>query len=210
MANVLRITMVMVALLTLAMPSPAVAESGRRVCLDPGHGGSDPGAVRGSIQEKQITLDVAFRLQALLTGHQVTLTRSDNDTRLGNSERAAICNAAGAEVVVSIHLNATTNDTTNHAWVFYGKRIKDYALAQTMDASYKITYPESTVLLPHKKITNFANGTLLKSKAPAVLVETVFLSNADEQRVLGDGTGVRQQQIAEQLHAGIVEWSRTR
>lgn len=208
MGNLVRI--VMVALLTLAMGSPAVAEDGRRVCLDPGHGGSDPGAVRGSLQEKQITLDVAIRLQALLTGHQVTLTRTDNETKLGNSERAAICNAADAEIVVSIHLNATTNDTTNYVWVFYGKRSKDLSLARTMDAGYQITYPDdSTRTLPHKAITNFANGTLLKSKAPAVLVETVFLSNAQEQRVLGDGTGIRQQQIAEQLHAGIVEWFRT-
>lgn len=200
------VRVILVAVLVAAIGSPAAAVEGRRICLDPGHGGSDPGAVRGDLLEKEINLDIALRVEALLAGNQVTLTRRDNATRLGNSERAAICNAAGAEVVVSIHLNATTNDTTNYAWVFYGKRVKDYAFAQIMDASYRVTYAETTVLLPHKKITNFANGTLLKSKAPAVLVETVFLSNAAEQRVLGDGTGTRQQQIAEQLRAGIEEW----
>lgn len=200
----------LVAVLAAAMGSPAAAVEARRICLDPGHGGSDPGAVRGELQEKAINLDIAVRLETLLAGNQVTLTRRDNDTRLGNSDRAVICNAAGAEIVVSIHLNATTDDTTNYAWVFYGKRNKDLGLARTMDESYLITHPDSTTLLPHKKITNFANGTLLKSRAPAVLVETVFLSNAEEQRVLGDGTGTRQQQIAEQLHAGIVEWFRTR
>lgn len=207
MSRLLRV--LLVAVLAGTLGSSAVAAESRRICLDPGHGGSDPGAVRGDLLEKELNLDIALRLEALLTGHQVTLTRRDNDTTLGNSDRAVICNAAGAEIVVSIHLNATTDDTTNYAWVFYGKRNKDLALARTMDASYLITYPESTDLLPHKKITNFANGTLLKSKAPAVLVETVFLSNADEQRVLGDGTGARQQQIAEQLNAGIAEWFST-
>ena len=200
----------LVALVAGSLASPAVAAGTRRVCLDPGHGGTDPGAVRGSLQEKNITLDVALRLRALLeAAYDVTLTRTDGATRLGNSDRAVICNAASAEIVISIHLNATTDAKVDYAWVFYGKRSKDLALAQTIDASYQIMNAAGTAPLAHKTITNFANGTLLKSNAPAVLVETLFLSNTAEQSLLGDGTGTRQQQIAEQLHAGIVEWFRT-
>lgn len=204
------VRVLLVALVAGSLASPAVAAGTRRVCLDPGHGGTDPGAVRGSLQEKNITLDVALRLRALLeAAYDVTLTRTDGATRLGNSDRAVICNAASAEIVVSIHLNATTAATVDYAWVFYGKRSKDLALAQTIDASYQIMNAAGTAPLAHKTITNFANGTLLKSNAPAVLVETLFLSNTAEQSLLGDGTGTRQQQIAEQLHAGIVEWFRT-
>lgn len=196
-------------LLALTSGAPvAEASDGRtHVCLDPGHGGTDPGAVRGALQEKAVNLDVAQRLQALLEPtYNVKLTRTDDATTLGNSARARICNTFGAHVVVSIHLNATTASSVDYAWFFYGKRVKDLAFTKVMDASYRIQNATYTGELAHKAITNFANGTLLKSDAPAVLAETVFLSNADEQRLLADGTGTRQQEIASELAKGITAW----
>src|SRR5688500_819993 len=95
----------------LFMSMSAVAADNRyRVCLDPGHGGTDPGAVRGALVEKELNLDIAVRVRALLDSsvYNVTLTRSDNNTTLGNSARAEICNASSAQLVLSIHLNAST------------------------------------------------------------------------------------------------------
>lgn len=184
----------------------ASAAGGYRVCLDPGHGGSDPGAINGTLVEKELNLDVAQRVEASLvaTGlYEVTLTRTDNATTLGNSDRAAICNAFGAQAVVSIHFNSSTDPSADYAWVFYGKRVKDLAFAQTMDASYVISTADGTGTLPHKAITNFANGTLLKSDAPAVLVETLFISNTAEAQLLAASDGVRRQQVADALTAGI-------
>src|SRR5439155_924866 len=82
-----------------------------RACLDPGHGGTDPGATAGGLVEKELNLDIAQRVRALLdaTLYNVTLTRSDNNTTLGNSARAQICNAAGAQLVLSIHFTASTD-----------------------------------------------------------------------------------------------------
>ena len=80
-------------LISLSYGSGHASASGgtSRVCLDPGHGGSDPGAVRGALVEKTLTLDIAQRLQALLApGYEVKLTRADDATTLGNSARAAI------------------------------------------------------------------------------------------------------------------------
>ena len=199
------LAIVLVILLGLSQSSASAAAS-YRVCLDPGHGGTDPGAVNGTLVEKELNLDVAQRVEASLvaTGlYDVTLTRIDNDTTLGNSDRAAICNAFGAQAVVSIHFNSSTDTTADYAWVFYGKRIKDLAFAQTMDASYVMTTADGTGTLPHKAITNFANGTLLKSDAPAVLVETLFMSNTAEAQLLAATDGVRRQQVADALSAGI-------
>jgi N-acetylmuramoyl-L-alanine amidase len=191
--------------LLISVPA-AAADSRYRACLDPGHGGTDPGAVRGALVEKELNLDLALRVRALLdpTLYNVTLTRSDNNTTLGNSARAQICNASNAQLVLSIHLNASTDATVDYAWFFYGKPQKDKAFAATMDANYKILNTSGTDFLAHKAITNFANGTLLKSNAPAALAEGLFMSNTDEGALLAaTDASSRRQQIADQLAAGI-------
>lgn len=193
----------------------AAAAAPYRVCLDPGHGGSDPGAVYSGLAEKDVTLDIARRVAIALDPalYLPKLTR-DGDTALGNSDRAAICNAFGAQVVLSIHLNASTDPSVDYVWMFYGKPNKDKAFAAVMDQTYAISRPDGTGLLVHKAITNFANGTLLKSRAPAALAECLFLSNALENQQLAAADPVdpsappsRRQQIASELVKGIRAWA---
>jgi N-acetylmuramoyl-L-alanine amidase len=201
-----RSAIVALAVLLLVSVPGAGADNRYRACLDPGHGGTDPGAIRGTLVEKELNLDIAQRMLGLLdpTVYNVTLTRSDNSTTLGNSARAQICNASGAQLVLSIHLNASTDPTVDYAWFFYGKPQKDKAFAAVMDANYKILNTAGTAPLPHKAITNFANGTLLKSNAPAALAEGLFMSNTEEQALLAStDASSRRQQIAEHLVAGI-------
>ena len=186
------------------------AADGRfRLCLDPGHGGSDPGAVAGSLVEKELNLDIARRVRALLDPAEfdVTLTR-DEDRALGNSARAEICNAAAAQAVLSIHLNASTDTSVDYAWFFYGKPQKDKAFTATMDTNYRILNASGSAPLPHKAITNFANGTLLKSRAPAALAEGLFMTNSQERVLLAaTDDSSRRQQIATHLVAGILAFS---
>jgi N-acetylmuramoyl-L-alanine amidase len=81
----------------------------RSIVLDPGHGGHDSGAVGASgLQEKDLTLDVARRLGAVLQeelGVRVTLTRS-RDVFVPLRERTALANRQKADLFVSIHVNA--------------------------------------------------------------------------------------------------------
>ena len=79
----------------------------RKVVIDPGHGGTDPGAMTAGISEKEITLDVARRLAKLLqgAGFIATLTR-DADQTLSLQDRVATANAAGGDVFLSIHVNS--------------------------------------------------------------------------------------------------------
>ena len=80
----------------------------RSVVLDPGHGGSDPGAVgAGGVREKDVTLDVATRVKALLEqGHlAVSLTR-DGDATLSLKDRVLLANAKKPDLFVSIHVNS--------------------------------------------------------------------------------------------------------
>lgn len=194
---------------------PAASATGTHVCLDPGHGGTDPGAVREwngvELLEKVMNLYIAQQVQAKLVagGYTVKLTRTDNATSLGNSERAQICNSVSAKVVLSIHLNASTNDQADYFQVFYGKKLKDEAFARTIDNQYAIRDPlNATKFLAHASVTNFANGTLLKSKAPAALSEGLFMSHWKEKELLASGypTSARADAVATELHKGLVAW----
>jgi N-acetylmuramoyl-L-alanine amidase len=88
------------------LPVPAI----RKIVLDPGHGGKDPGAIGvGGIAEKDIVLAVAKKLERKLKqemGVEVVLTRRD-DRFIPLEDRTAIANAEGADLFVSLHMNAS-------------------------------------------------------------------------------------------------------
>lgn len=80
----------------------------RKIVLDPGHGGKDPGAMAFGLKEKTIVLDLAKRLSPILQkelGCEVILTR-DSDTFVPLEERTAIANTQNADLFVSLHINA--------------------------------------------------------------------------------------------------------
>jgi N-acetylmuramoyl-L-alanine amidase len=104
-------------------PSPPVANragsfslarqlglSARRIVIDAGHGGHDPGAIGpGGLQEKDLVLDVALRLEKLLRtelGADVVMTRA-TDVFIPLEERTAIANSKGADLFLSIHANSS-------------------------------------------------------------------------------------------------------
>lgn len=87
----------------------------RRIVIDAGHGGNDPGAVGPTgLKEKDVVLDIALRLEKLVKANisnDVILTRKD-DTFIHLEERTAIANKNKADLFVSIHANASRNKNT--------------------------------------------------------------------------------------------------
>lgn len=85
----------------------------RRVVIDPGHGGKDPGATRGRVREKDVVLRISKELRKRLKGEgfEVTLTR-DADRFLPVAERPVRANRAEADLFISIHANASPNRKT--------------------------------------------------------------------------------------------------
>jgi N-acetylmuramoyl-L-alanine amidase len=82
-----------------------------RVVIDAGHGGHDPGARVKGLNEADLTLDIALRLENLLLkvpGVEVVMTRRTN-VYIPLDERTAIANRAGADLFLSIHANASNN-----------------------------------------------------------------------------------------------------
>jgi len=100
----------------------------KRVVIDAGHGGKDAGASSASlITEKEITLDIANRLRALLQsgGFEVVVTRSD-DRMIPLRERAKLANSSDSDIFVSIHVNSLRSHTVSHG-------VETYYLGPTKD-----------------------------------------------------------------------------
>lgn len=173
--------------------------------MDAGHGGDDPGAMNGNVTEAEETLDIATRLKALLekNNYSVVMTRTDNNTTLSNSDRAEICNKNHADIAVAIHLNSGTDPTLDYTQGLYGISTanKDKNLAETLHESLA-----KNLNLPTVDDTDFGDNFMQKAQMPATLQETVFISNPTEYQELTDGTGNRQQQIAQGLFDGINTW----
>ncbi len=93
----------------------------RRIVIDPGHGGKDPGAIANHLQEKDIVLSVARRTAKILRKkykYEVILTR-ERDVFIPLEERTAIANTKNADLFVSIHVNAHPKKSAKGIETFY-------------------------------------------------------------------------------------------
>jgi N-acetylmuramoyl-L-alanine amidase len=217
-ATVLAAILAAILLTTAAFATGAGAQEqppcSGKVVLDAGHGGTDSGAVNTKyrLTEKEQTLDVANRLKTLLAGDGCTvyMTRTLNSQTLSNNDRYTHANTKGANLLVSIHMNGSTNPSTDYTTTLFGKWRKDKELANTVFSSLS-TLPAAngTGTIATRKPYSFASGVLLKSNMPATIAETVFITNNEEGELLSYPTGIRQQQIAEALRAGIEDYLTT-
>ena len=160
-----------------------------RVCIDPGHGGYDPGAVGNGLQEKDITLDIALRLRPLLifNGIEVVMTR-DGDFAPGHLEnqlnaelayRAKISNDFGADLFNSIHVNSGGGTGEEDLVQGLGGR------AET--AAGKLLYYLQQIDGWQNRGVKVQNVEVLReTNAPAVLVENGFIDNVSDANKLKD------------------------
>lgn len=187
--------------------------SGRTIIVDPGHGGSDPGAVNTAtdpdLVEKTLNLEISTILKDLLVadGARVCLTRTADET-LSNADRYTFANAQGGHALVSIHLNSVSNPDVDYTMTMWGKRRKDLALAQVVLPELVgdlARFPDGNDSpIDSGRVAQFASGVLLKSNMPAIIVEGVFMSNTAEAGYLAESTQGRETQIAEAVRDGLV------
>jgi N-acetylmuramoyl-L-alanine amidase len=156
------------------------------VAIDAGHGGSDPGASRGGIKEKDLNLDLSFRLKALLEGMGFrTLMIRESDVFVDLYERAAIANEANADLYISVHFNAhDTNSTINGVETLYYPSSKN-PLDNRDNYTYANIVQQQLVqelgavdrgLDPREKLV-----VIRETKMPAVIAELGFLTNEAER-----------------------------
>ncbi len=170
------------------------------VVLDAGHGGTDYGAIRAGINEKDITLDVTKMVEAILQekGYKVYMTRSD-DSGPSLQDRVDFCEKKKPDIFVSIHVNSSVKND------IYGIETHWYH-----DYSLELAQVVHKHLI--KNIPSTKDRGLFQSKfyvinhttVPAILVEMGFISNEAERAKLV--TEKHKQQIAKSIAEGIIEY----
>lgn len=177
--------------------------SGRVVIvIDPGHGGSDPGAVGiGGIEEEDVVLDISLQVSSLLErqGAEVVMTRTSSRT-VELAPRVALAERSGADYFVSIHANAATVNA-NGVETFYFS--SGAGLAQSIQDSII----DSTGMTD-RGIKQARFYVLTQTSMPSVLVEVGFLTGNRDVTLLSNSRF--RTQMAEAIARGILNYVQRR
>ncbi len=151
---------------------------GRIIALDPGHGGSDPGAVANGLREKDINLGIAKELEKMLLDKSANpfLTRT-NDTFVELSQRAKMANDRNADIFISIHANAATpaaNGVETY-WDDTYSAAESRALAQHINRHLK-----NELGMNDRGVKEARFAVIRQSRMPSVLVEVGFITNSGD------------------------------
>lgn len=150
-----------------------------KVCLDAGHGGTDPGATSGKLYEKDINLKVVKAMEEYLKPYVDTVLTRDTDKTVSLEERVNIANTTKVDLFFSVHCNASDN-TAAKGWECYivGKGGNAEKLAKRVEAN---VFTDTTLGLKNRGIKTANFYVLKETDAPAVLVENAFISNTDDR-----------------------------
>ena len=153
-----------------------------KIALDAGHGGTDNGASGNGIHEKDITLAIIKKIHALLNQYEnveIIETRP-SDVFVSLDERCNIANKFGADVFLSVHINA--GDPTAHGFESHRyngtQDPKTIAYQNTMHSAIYNAIKGNNITDRGKKASNFA--VVRQTTMPAILTENEFITNATE------------------------------
>lgn len=191
---------------------PPLPLFGKVIYIDPGHGGSDPGAVYKDIEEQAINLKISLKLEEILAkkGAMVYLTRygdydlsvnyTSNRKRSDLSRRGNMINTSNCDLFLSIHLNAEESGRWKGAEAYYDpKNEENEKIAKIMQESFK-------KYLYSKRTYKKTNDLYLQDRIdrPGVLLEVGFLSNASDRYLLVSEE--YQTKVAEAIANGVLQY----
>ena len=183
------------------------------VVIDPGHGGTNPGAAHNGIREPELALVIANKVMELLDANpNITayMTRHDNHTTVPNRQRAYFANELGADLFVSIHANAAEhspgviNTTANGIETLYSLNNQGHPFSGRHFAEIVQRHMVARTGAINRNLLYRPNVVIFRySTMPSVLVEVGFLTNPQEAARLA--TAQYQWQLAYAIYDAIVE-----
>ena len=201
------------------LPAPL---AGMKVVVDPGHGGIDGGASVGDVVESDITLALGKELEKNLKklGATVVMTRSNEEDAVAEHNpkatfptirarkmadlkiREEMIVNTDADLFISVHVNSIPNPKWRGAQVFYHKdgHVEGGAVAKAIQGAIR----ENIGNTDREALAIKQVYLLKKATVPAVLVETGFLSNPEEAKLLTSED--YQKKMAEAIADGIQEY----
>ena len=156
------------------------------ICLDPGHGGSDPGATKGTRKESNDALKMCQKIKTLLTaqGVKVIMTRESNKD-ISINDRCNIANKNNADYFLSIHRNSATASAKGYEiWVHSQASDSTQTKAKKILDNVVTADGRKSINRGVKKgAPNYSNfGINRLSNAPSALFEMGFISNTEDNK----------------------------
>ena len=188
-----------------------------KVGLDPGHGWADTRGAEGSgMLEREVVLDIALRTKQILERDprfQVVMTRTADDLEHGLAQAAKVMNEAGVSVVVSIHANAgkgtgteacyTVGKSTDAQSQELAQLLVD-AVADKLSLGVRGIFPENTKdRCARTETTGWTQLYIHDMDMPAAVIETAFIDNANDAKLLRDRRQDFAQAIAEAMRVYV-------
>jgi N-acetylmuramoyl-L-alanine amidase len=163
--------------------------SGRTVVLDPGHGGTNTGAVAHGLVEAEVVMDLARRIEGRLTaiGVSVVYTRTEH-TSPTEDERAALANEAGADLVLSLHCDShDAAEASGVATFFFGRdRQTSWSAVGEHLADLVLREVVARTGLENCRSHGRSWALLQQTRMPAVRIEAGYLSHPSDAARLAD------------------------
>ncbi len=193
MKNLLRIACVVVSFGILL--SFSFSKEKKVVVIDAGHGGSDLGATRNGISEKEIVLSIAKKIKALNQNQnlEIILTRND-DSYPSLTDRTGKINEVKPDFAISLHINNSPRETTVSKGIEVF--VQDNEVSKKLATKFSEKFQDSKIRTGNLYI-------LRESKTPAILVELGFMNNENERNYLASEKG--QTETAEKILSVISE-----
>ena len=195
--------------------APGAYVSGKKVVIDAGHGGDDPGAKSaGGLVEKDLNLAVALNLKKQLSrvGVYCVMAREtdrdffDSEGSYGSKKlhdllwRTRVANESGADLFLSIHANSFPQSIYRGAQVFYNHRNPESRRLAEAIQHYLVH-----MIPPNRRRAKPGNfRVLMDTRMPGAMVETGFMSNPEEAVLLSEPQ--YQERIAGAIFRGIVAY----
>lgn len=180
------------------------AVQNRIIVIDPGHGGSDPGAISGGANEKSITLNVSKKVADKLrrAGANVHMTRT-GDTYPTLTQRTQFAKSKFAESFISIHANsASASASGTEVWIdtkFNANGAESRLLAQYVQN--KIV---QKVNMKDRGVKDSAFQVLRQNNIPAILIELGFITNSSDRHKMTSEEYT--ELFAQAIYEGIVQY----
>ncbi len=218
-----------------------------RICIDPGHGGNDEGAIgKSKLKEKDLTLKISQKLKKIIEtrlGLDVVMTR-EKDEEISLNQRVAKANNQKAQIFVSIHVNSSFRKSARGSETYYvslkatdqeafllsqkenessAEETEKIAPSQPPSEELKMilwNMAQTEYLKESSALADYIQGelnvlletenrgvkqapfrVLMRAAMPAVLVETVFISNPSEEKKLQDDNFL--DNVANAIYTGI-------
>ena len=153
------------------------------IVIDPGHGGQSPGAVHGGVKEKDINLSLALMVAERLESNYEVFLNREKDKKVTLKERVKVANEKKADLFLSLHSNAGG-----------GHGFESYVHPGAPKSTQKIRKDIHTTIMEFlkgysirdrgEKTANFY--VLRETTSPAILIESLFLDNERERKLLSE------------------------